>query len=176
MLSTGKDTINLIDANGLKQGEWKMYPDASKPWIHHKFDLVDDTIVGPVKVYENKRVILTFTDPVKSSDFIYTRKGDTIQGTLIDHEGSVKFVDNNRNDLPEDIDDFVWSHMAVKPMYYHGIIELRKILRDNINHKVTKKSMLTAKGQYKVVVGFVIDKNGRISEAKVIKSVDPCIR
>ncbi|HEY3372110.1 MAG TPA: M56 family metallopeptidase [Prolixibacteraceae bacterium] len=66
----------------------------------------------------------------------------------------------------------VYNIVEVLPEFSGGEKALRKYLRDSIHYP----KEATAKGiQGKVFVNFIVDKEGRILNAKVVKSVDPTL-
>ena len=69
-------------------------------------------------------------------------------------------------------DDEVFEKVDVEPVYPGGIGELMKYLRDNIKYP---KEAMDKGTQGRIVVQFVVEKDGSIADAKVVKPVDPLL-
>jgi len=66
--------------------------------------------------------------------------------------------------------DSIFETVEEMPMYPGGEMAMMELLRDNVQYPAEAK----AKGiQGRVVVQFVIDKDGSVTDAEVVRSVDP---
>ena len=74
--------------------------------------------------------------------------------------------------LPATEDDEVFEKVDVDPVYPGGIGELMKFVNTNIKYP---KEAMDKGTQGRVVVQFVVEKDGSIADAKVVKPVDPLL-
>lgn len=68
--------------------------------------------------------------------------------------------------------DVIFEDYWQMPSFRGGQEALNEYLRDNVHYP---DSLADSCVQGRVVVGFVVEKDGRISEPKVVKSLDPAL-
>jgi protein TonB len=75
-------------------------------------------------------------------------------------------------DPPEEEQDSIYVKPDKMPQYRGGMDGLYRYLRENIRYpeKAAKKNI-----QGKVLVSFVVDKNGKIKQVKLVESVDKAL-
>ena len=72
--------------------------------------------------------------------------------------------------LKKESDEIVYNTVEVMPEFPGGMSELLKFIEDNVQHsKVTNKQT----DRERVIVQVVIDKNGYVTDPKIIQSTDP---
>lgn len=68
------------------------------------------------------------------------------------------------------VEDEIFINAEVMPQFPGGTSELFRFLNNNINYPVIS---LEQNSQGKVIVQFVVDKNGNITDPEVVRGIDP---
>ncbi|PZR21494.1 MAG: hypothetical protein DI539_07750 [Flavobacterium psychrophilum] len=153
--------INELDANNQKTGIWKVFD--TKNNLMATCEFKDGEPVSRTRYYKDNKLILSLNNDI----CIIYKGNDSVQAkrVMIDEVNS-KLVDIEGNDLSQNYLDIFKENNIIQPMYYGGIPVLYEYIKQNIDHKKTKRT----KG--KVAVKFNLDRNGFAENVKIISSTD----
>lgn len=145
----GKDTINRLDANYLKQGKWVFYDASFKPQVMCSFK--NDTIVGNrIFLLDSGKAMVR--EPFKDGKekFTFVTKSQKVKGWY-DEKGKL-FLDNPADSLKLDSSITYWN--GVPAVFQFG----QKNLGEEIE-TVLKPIKKDLKG-IKIVIEFLINRSG----------------
>ncbi len=116
---------------------------------------------------------ITEDDAMKTQDELAESKVQisvaTVEGT--DDEYGIDIADLEQHKvIAEDVENKVFDVVEQQPQFPGGMSELMKFLSDNI---VYPQIALESGLQGRVIVQFVVNKNGEIVNIQVVKGVDP---
>lgn len=116
---------------------------------------------------------ITEDDAMKTQDELAESKVQisvaTVEGTDDEHGIDIADLEQHKV-IAEDIENKVFDVVEQQPQFPGGMSELMKFLSDNI---VYPQIALESGLQGRVIVQFVVNKNGEIVNIQVVKGVDP---
>lgn len=158
------EIINRLDVLKQKQGTWKLYDEDYGHYMEINYK--DDSLIGPILFKKKDSLLLKISEPVKKpSEFVLFYKGQIIPAYK-SYKNEEVILRSSRDSLPlsKEISEEASKYFQVKPMFYGGQNALLKFIRDT-----TKPPKIKGLVE-RIVVDFIIDKNGYIIEAKISKS------
>lgn len=126
---------------------------------------------------------VAFPPPVIKKDEEVAEEANLMQQTVLNTDKAIGTEDvqgntNDANEVPVNtidntvVVDKVFEVVEVVPQFPGGMDALYEYLRKNVNYPVGAKEMGV---QGRVIVQFVVGKDGQIREVKVVKGVDPLL-
>ena len=116
---------------------------------------------------------ITEDDAMKTQDELAESKVQisvaTVEGTDDEHGIDIADLEQHKV-IAEDVENKVFDVVEQQPQFPGGMSELMKFLSDNI---VYPQIALESGLQGRVIVQFVVNKNGEIVNIQVVKGVDP---
>ena len=161
-------------------------------YITQESDSLDDNLTDrPLVVIDTLKMSLNFNIDVLNQEIIDTAwvlSADSLDSRrqLIDQYGLsakkgvvfIRIKKTLRDDIPgsttgsQDDVNYVWKEVDKMPEYPGGDIKLFSEISNSIRYPI---NALENRTQGKVVVRFVVDKQGKIKRPVIIKSVDPLL-
>ncbi|MCR5861269.1 energy transducer TonB [Flavobacterium sp. J372] len=157
------EKINALDEQGKPDGIWKLFDEENQLMIITEFK--KGVLITPTKYYKNSRLIAIY----KYEDGFEIYKDDKVFKARFQRspDGSRRLIDITGNDLDEAVAKYFYDAGQIMPMFYGGKNELYSFIGNNVNYSKIKKNT------GKVIIGFVIDAIGKVSEIEVIESSNP---
>ncbi len=123
--------------------------------------MLNDTVASSVDCDQYGKLTVTQS---KTDNLIFYRNGETIYGILIKEIKGIRFIKDIGAELDAELSKLYDSISFVKPVYYGGPKALTEYVRADTDYQKTDNRA----GQVKV--DFIVDKNGFLETAKVIRT------
>lgn len=175
-----KKNIFLLTGIALSLGliliafEWIATPSDEKPFTYNSeidFDFEEPPVTRQIP-YEPKKILKQKIPVLTEKIKIIDNNQRTIESDFVENEFEEE-KENSIFELSEEAeDDEIYIVVEVLPLFPGGEVELRKYIANNLQYpeEAQKKKI-----QGTVIVRFVVDKDGKISNINIIQSVDPII-
>ncbi|GAA3518118.1 hypothetical protein GCM10022393_35290 [Aquimarina addita] len=160
------EIINRVDLHQRKQGVWKLYDQQDGHYLEMNY--INDSLIGSIEIKNQHSVIYKIAEPYrKPNEFVFFHKGKKINGYYMfkDKKRIAMHIEDSVP-LPQKIANQVSNYSMIRAMFYGGEKMLNKFLRKNVRSpKITKKPQ-------EVLVRYVIDRNGYVRDAIIIRKGD----
>lgn len=157
--------INRIDKDGKKTGIWKLFDKARDITIVGK--MKDDVFVSNIDYYQKGKLMVT-QDKDNNDAYIFYIDSKPVSVKEVRGNDKVSMVKDNGEELDKGTRDSFFNIMMVEAMFYGETGALPNFLNNELNKKEWDHS-----GKVKIV--WMIDKNGSVKDAKVMKTDDPVL-
>lgn len=148
--------INLIDRNGKKQGEWRLYRNDS---LAMTCRFVDDHVVDTISYYSASKLAMQLVPIGKNYSWLLFGQ-DTLSGyTARNSKNHMVYHYADSTEVEEETRNKITKLGEIMAAYYGGTPQLKKDLTNNYNGSIPS-------GRYLVTI--VVDKNGEIAKVNVL--------
>lgn len=153
------ETINRIDKDGKKQGVWKLFD--TKRGIMIVGNMEDDVFVSNIEYYQNGKLMVSQNK--EKGEYVFYVDSKAIYAKTIAVKDENKIVTANGEALDAEILANFNAIGSLAPFFYGAPNAMQNFLNNEMNKKKWNDSG-------KVKFNFIVDKNGRVTEVKVVES------